>query len=509
MKKYKILTIAVLVSSAVMTTSCGDDFLTSDSTEKPMAGAAATEGAILSSLGSAYQILLFDSYANNNYNGILFMSDLRSDDLYKGGGDAGDQAALYSLSQFRLSAAESLGGLWSIYFTGLARCNNAIIACANAEGVNAGKLKQYNAEAHFLRAYYVHLLWKFFGNIPYFEEPLQDPYMTKQITADEVYNKIMADLNIACEEGAMAMINNTGTDQGRACRTAALMLKARVVMYQKDQSKYVEVANDMATIIKSGKFQLMDDFAAMWLDENEFCKESIFESNQLPEGKTWSSGWSGYGTNLPAFISPNELKDPDAVFKDGWGFGPVRKSAYDMYEEGDLRRDGSINDWREANYGHRFQDTGLFQRKYAAREGYNPPPGDQALNYCNNLRIFRYAETLLNYVELVKMDGVAEQQGISAQDCFNLIRKRAFGVEKPLDATAENIKAERHKEFLGEGMRFYDLVRWGDAVSVLTENDAERNSVRTYSDNKKLIPIPLSEIEKTKGTGFDLQQNGY
>lgn len=509
MKKYKILTIAVLVSFALMTTSCGDNFLTSSSTEKPMAGASATEGTILASLGSAYQILLFDSYANNNYNGILLMSDLRSDDLYKGGGDAGDQAALYSLSQFRLSAAESLGGLWSIYFTGLARCNNAIIACANAEGVNAEKLKQYNAEAHFLRAYYVHLLWKLFGNIPYFEEPLQDPYMTKQITADEVYNKIMADLDIACEEGAMAMSNNTGTDKGRACRAAALMLKARVVMYQKDQSKYAEVANDMATIIKSGKFDLMEDFGAMWLDENEFCKESIFESNQLPEGKTWSTGWSGYGTNLPAFISPNELKDPNGVFKGGWGFGPVRQSAYDMYEDGDLRRAASINDWREASYGHRFQDTGLFQRKYAAREGYNPPPGDQDLNYCNNLRIFRYAETLLNYVELVKMDGIAEQQGVSAQDCFNQIRKRAFGVEKPLDATPENIKAERHKEFLGEGMRFYDLVRWGDAATVLTENDAAHNSVRTYSDNKKLIPIPLSEIEKTKGTEFELQQNGY
>lgn len=178
MKKYKIFTIAALLSSALVTTSCGDDFLTANSTEKPMAGAPATEGTILSSLGSAYQILLFDSYANNNYNSILLMSDLRSDDLYKGGGDAGDQAALYSLSQFNMSAAESLGGLWSIYFTGLARCNNAIIACANAEGVQERKVKQYNAEAHFLRAYYVHLLWKFFGNIPYFEEPLQDPYMT-------------------------------------------------------------------------------------------------------------------------------------------------------------------------------------------------------------------------------------------------------------------------------------------------------------------------------------------
>lgn len=304
----------------------------------------------------------------------------------------------------------------------------------------------------------------------------------------------MADLEIACGEGMPMKVS--GANLGRANRAAALMLKARVVMYQKDQSKYAEVANDMATIIKSGDYELMDDFDAMWLDENEFCKESIFESNQLPEGKTWDTGWQGYGTNLPAFISPNELKDPDGVFKGGWGFAPVRLSAYQMYEEGDLRRDASINDWRQGSYSKRFQDTGLFQRKYAAREGYNPPPGDQDLNYCNNLRIFRYAETLLNYVELVKMGGAPEAQGVSADECFNQIRRRAFGTDKPIAATAQNIKDERHKEFLGEGMRFWDLVRWGDAPSVLTENNSEFNSVRTFEEWMKYLPIPQGEMTR-------------
>lgn len=489
-------------------TSCGDDFLTANSTEKQEAGGAATEGAILSNLGSAYQILLFDSYANNNYNGVLLMSDLRSDDIYKGGGDAGDQGQLYRLSQFTSSAAETVGGLWSIYYTGLARCNNVIIACENAVDVNADKLKRLQAEAHFLRAYYVHLLWKFWGNIPYFEKPLSDPpYMARQYKADEIYNEIMEDLAIACAEGGMPM-RTSGSELGRASRAAALMLKARVVLYQKDQSRYAEITNDMATLISNGDYELMDDFDAMWLDENEFCKESIFESNQLPEGKTWSSGWGGYGTNLPAFISPNDLKDPDKVFKGGWGFAPVRHEAYIMYEEGDKRRDGSINVWADGTYGVRFQNTGMFQRKYAAREGYNPPPGDTDLNYCNNLRIFRYAETLLNYVELVKMHGQGEVQGVSAQACFDKIRARAFGAAKPLEATADNIKLERRREFLGEGMRFWDLVRWGDAERVLTENNAAFNSVRTFSDWMKYLPIPQGEMEKTKGTEFELVQNG-
>jgi len=509
MKKYSFLSIIIVLAGIFSFTSCGDDFLTASPTEKQEAGTPVTEFALLSNLAATYQILMFDSYADNNYNAVLLMSDLRSDDLYKGGGDAGDQGQLYKLSQFTSSAAETTAGLWNIYFTGLSRANNAINQAELAQGIAPEKLEQYKAEAHFLRAYYVHLLWKFWGNIPYFEQPLIDPpHMAKQLTADEIYAKIMADIDFACAENRLPM-KVKDEDKGRASLAAALMLKARVVMYQKDQSRYAEVTKDMADIINSTEYDLFDDFAAMWEDENEFCIESIFESNQLPEGKTWATGWQGFGTNLPAFISPNELKDPSGVFKGGWGFAPVRRAAYTMYESAeDTRRDGSINDWSGAKYTKRFQDTGFFQRKYAARVGYNDLPGDQDLNFANNLRIFRYAETLLNYVELVKMLGQAEQGGVVAQDCLDKIRYRAFKKDKSIPATAENIKWERRREFLGEGMRFWDLIRWGEAVSKLTENDPTYNSVRTFEEWMKYLPIPQADIESTKGTEFELKQNG-
>ncbi len=505
-KIFKGLSIAFC--ALTMMTSCGDAFLTTESTEKPEAGAPATEGAILSALTATYQILLFDTYAANNYNAILLMSDLRSDDLYKGGGDAGDQSALYSLSQFNVAPSESLIGLWSIYYSGIARANNAIISCENAVSVPAAKLTQYTAEAYFLRAYYTHLLWKLFGDIPYFTRPLQEPYLAKQYTSDEIYTFIMDDLEVACQEGAMLMNTNSGSTIGRASRAAALMLKSRVVMYQQDTDRYAEVAADLACIINSGEFELYSDFDALWEDTQEFCEESIFEANHIPDGKVWPNGWQGYGTNLPAFISPSELKDPEKVFKGGWGFAPVRLEVLDIFENGDTRLAGSINDWREGEYARRFQDTGLFQRKYAAREGYNPPPGDQDLNYTNNLRIFRYAETLLSYAELVSMHGVAEQ-GASAQAAFDAVRERAFGESKPIALTAENIKLERRREFVGEGMRFYDLVRWGDAESVLTESNPAFHSSRTFTANKRYIPIPQSEIDKTKGTKYPLEQRYY
>ncbi len=507
MNKY----IAIMMIAIIGLTSCGDEFLTSLPTEKQEAGAPATEGAILSNLASAYQILLFDSYANNNYNSVPLMSDLRSDDVYKGGGDAGDQHQLYLLSLYTSTPQEQPEGLWSIYFAGLARTNNVIIACENAVNVSEVKLNQYKAEAHFLRAYYVHLLWKLWGNIPYFEEPLsKPPYMAKQMKADDVYKEIMEDLDFACGINLPMNYSMATKDVncGRVTKAAALMLRARVVMYQKDTQRYAQVTSDMAEIINSNSFDLFTNFKAMWLDQNEFCQESIFETNQLPEGKTWASGWQGYGTNLPAFISPNGLNTGNKTgdFKGGWGFSPVRQATWDMYENGDTRREGSINKWESNQYTARFQDTGLFPAKYAARVGYNPQ-GDVDLNYCNNLRIFRYAETLLNYAEMIAIHGQTEVNGVTAQSCLDKIRFRAFGYASSIPVTAANVKLERRKEFVGEGMRFWDLVRWGD-TNILTETTPL--STRTWSDHCKYLPIPQSEIDKTAGTEFALEQNtGY
>ena len=508
MKKTIYLLITALLILGV--TGCSDDFLSASSTERQEAGAPAYEGAILANLASTYQIMLFDSYANQNYSSIPLMSDLRSDDIFKGGGDAGDQHQLYLLSLYTTTPQQSLDGLWSIFFTGIARSNNAISACENAIDVDEDDLNQYKAEAHYLRAYFTHWLWKFWGNIPYFEEPLTEPpYMTRQYTADEVYAEIMEDLDIATTDGWLDM-NSSESDLGRINKATALMLKARVVMYQNDQSRYAEVTADMAEIINSNKFELFDDFAELWLDHNEFSIESIFEVNHLPEGKIWDNGWQGYGTNLPAFISPSELIGGSNLhdFKGGWGFGPVRQTTWDIFEEGDSRREGSINSFDQENYSVRFQDTGLFMAKYAARQGYNPQ-GDVDLNYANNFRLFRYAETLLNYAEMIVMHGQSPVGSLTAQTALDMVRERAFGESRPITATAENIKLERRREFVGEGMRFWDIVRWGD-TSILTENLPEHNSVRTWNDNWKYLPIPQSEIDRTAGTEFALQQNpGY
>ncbi len=135
------------------------------------------------------------------------------------------------------------------------------------------------------------------------------------------------------------------------------------------------------------------------------------------------------------------------------------------------------------------------------------------MNFDNNLRIFRLAEAYLNAAELL-MGGATASVAQPAQYYLDAVRKRAFGdafEANKVTATLETIKQERRLEFLGEGLRYWDLVRWGDAPRVLTENYTEYLSTRTWDPAKsKYLPIPQGEIDKTKGYGeFELVQNPY
>jgi len=77
------------------------------------------------------------------------------------------------------------------------------------------------------------------------------------------------------------------------------------------------------------------------------------------------------------------------------------------------------------------------------------------------------------------------------------VTDKAFEIKKKT-ATLDNLLFENRLEFACEGHRFWDLVRFGKAQQVL--------SGRGYSENKKYLPIPQSEIDRAQGT---LTQNPY
>ena len=120
------------------------------------------------------------------------------------------------------------------------------------------------------------------------------------------------------------------------------------------------------------------------------------------------------------------------------------------------------------------------------------------MNYGNNIRVYRYSETLLNAAELAVLLG---QDGSA---WLKEVRDRAHS--KDSGVSRDDIIQERHKEFVGEGKRYWDLVRSGLAESTLkAANHPFRPAGSDWTESKKYWPIQQSEMDKDD----KLTQNNY
>ena len=291
---------------------------------------------------------------------------------------------------------------------------------------------------------------------------------------------------------------------GQVTTPTAYMLYTEMVMYQNDKARYPKALEYMKEIINSSEYSLFPDYAALWEVENEWCDESIFEINysDTQGNRDWSWSNGPGGTVSPKILGARNYNQADGIHTDGWGWCTVRQSWYDRYEAGDVRRDASIWTPEEGSYQVGDQDTGHFIGKYAPRiDGNVNANADKSLNFNNNIRVYRYAEVLLNAAELV-VDGAGSGD---AQGWLDQVRARA-GLNSVV-ANKDNIIEERALEFLGEGKRYWDLIRTGKAASVLVPSSEVINDrTGSYTDSKKYIPFPQSEIDQASGS---IDQNPY
>ena len=177
-----------------------------------------------------------------------------------------------------------------------------------------------------------------------------------------------------------------------------------------------------------------------------------------------------------------------------------------MYAEGDVRRDATCWDVRGVEYTQRYQDTHIWLKKYRPYTANNADAGfDNNLNYNNNLRYYRFAETLLNAAELMLRVGQGDALGL-----VNQVRERA-GVPGLTSVSIDDIIEERKLEFVGEGKRYWDLVRTDMAANVLVPTpcdgltQGDQGRVGTWTPSKKYIPIAQAELDSDPA----LVQNNY
>lgn len=510
--KIQKLTAILVAGGLVMATatSCGDKFLTVDNpTAQPIEEYFTTEAHLSEAMVAAYSPLFWTDWSDGQYAPIILMSDIMADQIWVGGADATDNKFWHLMANYSAVPTDCLTSVWSEYYSGVKRCNDVLKYKGWVENLPESVAKSYEAQARVLRVYYYSWMWKFWGNIVYYEENLQYPYTGDQFPADEVYAKMMADLEGAIALNALPMYWE-GIDIGRVSLSMAYMLYAELAMYQKDESRLPKALEYMKAIIADPHFALDPDYAHIFTKDGEWSSESIFEIDykDADQIRSYDDTKQAGGTWLPQLISPNNLKNQGS-YAGGWGFGPVMTATYKMYGDGDVRRDATCM-VATGTYDARYQDTGLFLEKYVAKAEYRGSTGAGDCQFGNNFRMYRYAETLLNAAELV-VGGYGQGE---AKTWLNLVHKRA-GLTDEIEATLENIKQERRLEFVGEGKRYWDLIRWGDAASTLVPcedegfTDLARSKGRSgsWSEAKKYLPIPQSEIDASQNT---LKQNpGY
>lgn len=490
--------------------SCSDDFLTVTSpTQEDASEYFSVKKHVEEAVIAAYDPMHWTDWSMGNYEPYTLMADIMGDDFWVGGSDKNDNQNWHLMSNYEATPLKVITSIWIDGFSGIKRCNDVFSYIANGvEDATEADIKSWEAQCYVLRAYYANWLWKFYGNVPYFDENLRSPYIAEQMPADELYAHMISDLESAIALNALPWRGNAAT-YGRITTAMAYMLYAEVVMYQKDTDRYATALKYMKEIIDSPEYNLAPDYAQIFEESGEWCEESIYEINYIDDNasRDWGAPLYAGGTVLPTLIGPNMWpagQDNHYQVSAGWGFAPLRAETYEMFSADDARRDATCWDVREFGdtYNKRYQDTGFFLEKYTGKAGGN---ADQVasgeLNYNNNWRIYRYSEALLNAAELIVATGGNTGE---ARTYLNAVRKRA-GLNTELEPTIDNIIKERRLEFVGEGKRYWDLIRTDKAASTLVPDEYGYRT-NTWSPNKKHLPIPQSEIDRSQGT---LTQNPY
>lgn len=492
MKKYIFITIATITILSTTTISCSDEFVNRDpvysiDSENYFNSKSDYDNALI----AAYD-LLQSSYVN------VLLGEIASDNTLAGGESQTDVIGFQQIDDMIHTPVNSnLRDIWNWMFAGVQRANYILEFKdrTDFEGKN-----QIIAEARFLRAYYHFELVKWFGPIPMNGDKRFSAGEEKTIPRSpvaDVYASIEADLIFASEN--LAAIPS---QKGRATKGAALALLGKAYLYQ---DKFTQAATTLERVISSSSYSLVTDYNTIFEDEGENGVESVFEVQYTDkEGAGFGCLQCSEGNVAVGFSGPRNYTG--SLFTSGFSFNVPTQEVVDAFQVGDNREAVAILDiaaWSAAtgaSAGEGYEHTGYFNRKYIPRKRSADAQGDLNLTNPNNYRAIRYADVLLMAAEAYNRSGLDDAK---ARGYLNQVRRRAFGdVNHDISASGaaltDFIWAERRVELIGEGHRFFDLVRTGKAAQEIDGFVAGKN---------ELFPIPIEEIQFANGNWA--QNPGY
>lgn len=526
MKTNKIIKAAAVLVSATALTAC-------NWVKEPTPGVTNASDYFLSggetaiyNVNADYVPMVWEY--NNEYFSEWYFGDIMSDDALKGGETISDGPAAYDLDNFKINSNNNIIlQYYRAQYEGIGRCNYSLqeIPKVECDEVLTPELKQrLLGEVYFLRAYYYFRLVRLFGAIPVVTTVQNDDsqWQKPRTPVDKVYTLIVNDLEEA-EKRLWQKSKTSGTDLGRATKGAAQAMLTKVYLYQKNYEKAEEWgAKFMEEQV--GEYSLVPNYADNFTLAGENNAESIFELQYVMEGSSdYASSANSAGGTRGTFttILTRSRTTVQGSGCEGWGWNKPTQNLYNEYEDGDPRRDATILYPDKINGGEVSKNDEYLGTYYVNRKtGLYSEDGASytyKLTHASrgdlNKKEIRYSDFLLMYAEACEENGNTTQ----AEKLLEMVRSRARqgdasvlpaypgytikinGVEKT-PTLKEAIRHERRMELAMEGIRWFDLVRWGVAVEVMnayreTENPLVKGEMSEMQEKHMLLPIPAEEVK--------------
>ena len=364
------------------------------------------------------------------------------------------------------------------------------------------QIKQFHAEARFLRALAYYYGIDLFGNMPFVTEAdLPGAYFPPQISRADLYAYVESELKeIKADLGAPRF------EYGRADKGSCAMLLAKLYLNSQvyiGQAKYTEAITELNEVIAGG-YALADEYQHNFLADNHTSPEIIFAQlfdgtrsqafdgvNVMIYGNAGNGGWSGLRTTK-AFVDK---------FSDSPG------EARAIFAKEDKGQQLEIDAMNNSTHGY-----GVYKFQNVKKDG---TPGSHPSHQDTDFPMFRLADAYLMYAEAVLRGGTGGDAATALQ-YVNAIRTRpgdvtngnAPGAIAANELTLDFIIDERARELYWEAHRRTDLIRFGlyTGNAYLWPWKGGVKEGTSIEAKRVLFPIPATDIGNNPNL---VQHTGY
>ncbi len=401
-------------------------------------------------------------YTGQYKQGLLTIGEIPSDNTFDEV-PANDNFTYGEFDFFTIQPTNSLiENAWKDNYVGIQQANIILNRIGSITDMSEGTKKTRIGEMKFLRALMYFNLVRIFGDVPLVTQETTDvnSYFGQSRTpANEVYNFVEGEL-----KEAITLLPATAAQKGRATKGAALGILGRVLM---TRNKFNEALPYLSQIDGLG-YSLLSDVTKIFDVTNKNNAEIIFDVQ-------FASGLNGNSEGSNAF----QLFSPSGTVSGAKGHNLPTKEVYNLYSSADKRRNAYIG----------LTNNGVPYTKKLVKTSSAVDDGG------SNVVVIRLADVYLMMAECY-----AQANDLTNANLYlNKIKTRAGITNVNLtsqQALLAEIDKERRLELIGEGHRWFDLVRTGKAVQVMTQYFAVTPgySTATIDQHNLLMPVPQNQI---------------